>query len=162
MVKKFSKCKFLIYRLSLRSGEKMRFPGWSTDLHIRPSMSTSSQQHSSRCTWWDKFSSTKPIQRNKTTDYTHRYRNIHTSRHGTNYSQRATPSHSALSSYSPFYPFHCVPTDSSCMFLCTHSTCQFLNPTVVLGPQSLPYHVLDFRCCIDIFGLNDIWIYSVT
>lgn len=38
----------------------MSFPGWSTDLHISPIISTSSQQHSSRCTWFNRLSSTNP------------------------------------------------------------------------------------------------------
>lgn len=48
------------YLLRLRSGEKMSFPGWPTDLHISPIISTSSQQHSSRWTWSRRLSSTNP------------------------------------------------------------------------------------------------------
>lgn len=46
--------------LSLKSGEKISFPGWSTDLHIRPNIRISSQQHLSRWIWSAKLSSTKP------------------------------------------------------------------------------------------------------
>ncbi|TNN48852.1 hypothetical protein EYF80_040928 [Liparis tanakae] len=53
-------CRCWRYLLRLRSGQKMSFPGWSTDLHIRPIISTSSQQHSSRCTWSRRLSSTNP------------------------------------------------------------------------------------------------------
>ncbi len=56
----FSRVSGRFYLLSLRSGEKMSFPGWSTDLHISPNINISSQQHSNRCTWSDKVSSTKP------------------------------------------------------------------------------------------------------
>lgn len=49
------------YLFSLRSGEKMSFPGWSTDLHINPNIRISSQQHSNRCTWFESVSSTKPV-----------------------------------------------------------------------------------------------------
>ena len=53
------------YLLRLRSREKISFPGWSTDLHIRPIISTSSQQHSNRCTWSRRLSSTNPADRFK-------------------------------------------------------------------------------------------------
>lgn len=56
----FSSVSGRFHLLSLRSGEKMSFPGWSTDLHISPNINISSQQHSNRCTWSDKVSSTKP------------------------------------------------------------------------------------------------------
>ncbi len=56
----FSSVSGRFYLLSLRSGEKMSFPGWSTDLHISPNINISSQQHSNRFTWSDKVSSTKP------------------------------------------------------------------------------------------------------
>lgn len=52
--------KKLPHLLSLKSGEKMSFPGWSTDLHIRPSIRMSSQQHFSRWIWSARLSSMKP------------------------------------------------------------------------------------------------------
>lgn len=52
--------KLLSHLLSLKSGVKMSFPGWSTDLHIRPSIRISSQQHFSRWIWSVRLSSIKP------------------------------------------------------------------------------------------------------
>lgn len=43
----------------------MSFPGWLTDRHISPSISTSNQQHSNKWTWSKRLSSTKPAVRNK-------------------------------------------------------------------------------------------------
>lgn len=51
--------------LSLTSGEKISFPGWSTDLHIKPSMRISNQQHFSRWIWSVRLNSTKPEERRK-------------------------------------------------------------------------------------------------
>lgn len=53
----------LTHLLSLKSGEKMSLPGWSTDLHIRPSIRISSQQHLSRLIWSARLSSTNPESR---------------------------------------------------------------------------------------------------
>lgn len=53
------------YLLRLRSGEKMSFPGWLTERHISPNISTSNQQHSNKWTWSKRLSSTKPAVRNK-------------------------------------------------------------------------------------------------